>query len=112
MEYQSSFIWLFDEQWMIRWKMINGNYGYSTKTKKMDRKIDYRNILKINCKLINSFDDAMGLSCLKSRRISPKNSDVLKNKITKIFPNCQDMRRLIALTFADLLKGFSGLYIL
>lgn len=34
MEYQSSFIWLFDEQWMIRWKMINGNYGYSTKTKK------------------------------------------------------------------------------
>lgn len=31
------------------------------KKKKMDRKIDYRNILKINCKLINSFDDAMGL---------------------------------------------------
>lgn len=80
---------------------------------KMDKKIDYWNILKTNCKLINSFDAVMVLSILKRRRISPKNlEEVLNNKITKMFPNCQDMRRLIALTFADLLKGFSGLYIL
>lgn len=73
---------------MIRWKMINGNYGYFIKIKKMDRKIDYWNIWKINCKLINSFDDVMGLSCLKSRRIFLKNLEVLKNKIIKMFFNC------------------------
>lgn len=101
----------------VRWtiddkrKMIDGNYGYSKKEK--NRQENWLSkYIEDKLQLIKSFDAVMGLGILKRRRIYPKNLEVLKNKITEMFPNCQDMRRLIALTFADLLKGFSGLYIL